>query len=375
MYTVLDVVNAKLCISCGTCKSVCPNSAIYMGISAEESIYVPMIDKNKCTQCGMCLNVCPGFSIDFVSMNHNFFLQQPSDLRIGNFINCYLGHSSDRSIRFNSTSGGIVTQILIYLLDRGLINGALVTRMSKNKPYEPEPFLAKTKEEIIEAATSKYCPVPVNKHLKQILKEKGKYAVVGLPCHLHGIQKAEKILKDLKNKIYLRIGLVCSHTVNFNGTKFILKKKRIKKTDIKYMSYRGNGWPGKMMIKMKDNSEIIIPYVKNWNSYWPIFSSFFFTPIRCMMCPDITAEMSDISVGDAWLPELKHDKIGTSIIISRTKISENILNSMYDDSQLYINKIHQSDIVKTQKQNVKFKKGDLGNRLYLLKLNNKKFLL
>ena len=34
--------------------------------------------------------------------------------------------------------------------------------MKKDNPLEPEPFIARTREEIIEASKSKYCPVPAN---------------------------------------------------------------------------------------------------------------------------------------------------------------------------------------------------------------------
>jgi coenzyme F420 hydrogenase subunit beta len=47
-----------------------------------------------------------------------------------------------------------------FALEEGIIDGALVTRMKKDRPLEPEPFIARTREEIIEASKSKYCGVP-----------------------------------------------------------------------------------------------------------------------------------------------------------------------------------------------------------------------
>lgn len=41
------------CISCGSCKEVCPVEAISEG----EDKYV--IDPDKCTDCGSCKEVCP----------------------------------------------------------------------------------------------------------------------------------------------------------------------------------------------------------------------------------------------------------------------------------------------------------------------------
>jgi len=79
-----------------------------------------------------------------------------------------------------------VTALFIFALEKGLIDGALVTGMKKDKPLEPEPFIARTREKIISARGSKYCSVPANIALKEILKakEEERFAVVGLPCHI-----------------------------------------------------------------------------------------------------------------------------------------------------------------------------------------------
>lgn len=133
-------------------------------------------------------------------------------------------------IRYNSSSGGLITQLLIFALEECIIDGAQVTRMKNDNPLEPEPFIARTKEDIIGASTSKYCPVPANIALKEIIDSKKgeKFAVVGLPCHMHAIRKAEQINKKLSEKTVLHVGIFCGHSSNFLGTKLWLDKFRIK---------------------------------------------------------------------------------------------------------------------------------------------------
>ena len=149
------------------------------------------------------------------------------------YSNCYLGYSVDDDIRYDSSSGGVITSLLIYALEKGIIDGALVTRMNKDNPFEPEPFIAKNKEEIIEAAKSKYCPVPLNKLINEILKSENlKIAVVGLPCHIHGIRKAEMLNESLRNRIVLHLGIFCSHTDTFWQTYSLINKLGIKENDV-----------------------------------------------------------------------------------------------------------------------------------------------
>ena len=366
---IMQIRNSRLCAGCGTCAGVCPTEAIRMRVS--EGVYVPEIEEEKCVRCGLCVESCPGYSVDFEDLNSKIFKRQPEDKLLGNYLGCYIGHSNDIDTRYNSASGGIASQLLIFALERGIVDGALVVRMRSDRPLETEAFIARTRKEVLQASKSKYCPVASNEALKQILKEDGRFAVVGLPCHIHGIRKAEGFSKILRERIVLRIGLMCSHTVNFMGTEFVLEKLGIEKKRVKALSYRGNGWPGGMSVRLKDGSNLSVPLLGTWNSYWSIFSSYFFTPTRCVMCPDQAAELADISLGDAWLPELSYDKIGRSIIVTRTKIAEDILSLISSAKAISVVAVDPAKVRQSQGLNLKFKKDFFGTRLSVLRLFGK----
>ena len=110
----------------------------------------------------------------FEILNKETFGKNPKNILIGNYLNCYTGYAVDRNIRYNSASGDIVTQLLIFALETKMIDGALVTKMRQNDPLKPESFIAKTKNEIIEASKSKYCPVSANVASSEILEDDGK---------------------------------------------------------------------------------------------------------------------------------------------------------------------------------------------------------
>ena len=354
--TIASVVKDGLCAGCGTCIALCPNEAIELTINKKKGIYVPELNENKCNNCGICHKVCPGHEVDFKGLNLEIFGKEPEDVLIGNYLNCYVGHSTDYDIRYNSASGGLITQVLIFALEEGIIDGALVTRMKKDKPLEPEPFIARTREEIIEASKSKYCPVPANIALKEILnsKEGEKFAVVGLPCHIHGIIKAGKINKNLKQKIVLQLGLWCSTTCNFLGTEFVIKRLSTSKEDVRELDYRGEGWPGGLSVQLKNGGK---RYISLWDYWDSNFSSF--RPSRCRLCSDATVEFADICLGDyrgqdAYLKE----KIGNSGIISRTRASEDVLQRMLSKQKVEIWRVSSIDVATLQsyfhsKKNVK----------------------
>lgn len=366
--TIDSVVKDDLCTGCGTCLALCPLSAINMVRDNSRGIYIPQVNWGICNQCGVCFEVCPGHSVDFERLNMSIFASKPKNNILGHYLNCYTGYATDHNIRYNSASGGLVTTLLSFALKEGLINGALVTGMNKGDPLEPEPFIARTREEIISAAKSKYCPVPANIALREILKEDGKYAVVGLPCHIHGIRKAEEADRTLKARISLHIGIFCSHAPNFLATEFLLWQRGIDKEKVVKIDYRGEGCPGGLSIYLRDNQRIFISHPDTWD----VFNSAFF-PRRCLLCCDGAAELADISFGDAWLPEFSDDKSGTSIVVSRTPKGEELLQHMVTKGIVKLNSITAAKVAESQQH---FRPKKVNFKLYRLyaKLMRRKVL-
>ena len=367
--TTVEVAANGLCTGCGTCVGICPEDAIMMDKSNSGASYYPQLDVERCDNCGLCFRVCPGHSVDFKGLNLDIFGNEPDDVLIGNYQGCYLGHAIDDNLRYNAASGGLVTALLLFALEKGIITGALVTRMKKDKPLEPEPFIARSREEIIEASKSKYCPVPANMMLKEILnsKEGEKFAVVGLPCHIHGVRKAESANKKLKEKVVLHLGIFCSHTDTFWQTEFLLKKLDLKEEDVAKIDYRGEGWPGSMSVLLKDGRNVSVPYSEATS----LHGLWLHALLRCAFCCDLTAELADLSCGDAWLPEiLANEKLGKSIIVSRTKIGEALCLEAAQNGYIKIEKTS-SYKVKQSGDMMQTKKKDINVRFLIRRLFNR----
>ncbi len=356
--TIDSVVKNDLCTGCGTCLALCPLSAINMIKDSSKGIYVPRIKQEICNQCGICFEICPGHSVDFEKLNMSIFADKLADSLLGYYLNCYTGYATDHDLRYNAASGGLVTALLTFALEERLIDGALVTGMSNKNPLEPEPFIARTRGDIISAAKSKYCPVPANIALREILKEDGKYAVVGLPCHIHGLRKVEEMDGELKAKISLHLGLFCGHSPSFLATEFLLWQRGIAKEEVTRIDYRGEGWPGGISVYLRDGQRIFIPHFDAWKSL-----DLAFFPRRCTLCCDGANELADISFGDAWLSEFSGDKNGTSVIISRTPRGEELLQRMLSKGIIGLNSTTPAKVAESQ-QNFSSKKAAI--KLYML---------
>lgn len=370
--TISEVVKDDLCTGCGTCIALCPNEAIELKINEKKGIYFPQLDEDKCNHCGICHKVCPGHNVDFKALNREIFGREAKDILIGNYINCYVGHATDYDIRYNSASGGLITGLLIFALEEGLITGALVTRMKKDKPLEPEPFIARTKEEIIEASKSKYCPVPANIALREIIEasDDEHFAVVGLPCHIHGLRKAQKVNAKLRERVVLCLGIVCNHVPTFKATEFLLENMNIKKEDVISLNYRGLGWPGRMKVETI-NGNIKSPII---HEYWLGGFGTHFYSYRCTLCCDQTCELADYSFADAWLPEFVSDKIGKSIFVSRTEFAETILKNMSALGKIKVDNLNSTKLIKSQ-GDIIYDRKKINIRIRFFKLFGKKIPL
>lgn len=364
MQNVGEVVERGLCTGCGTCVGVCPSHSLEMGLC--DGILVPEVDAGKCTECGLCVKSCPGFSLDMAKLNAEVFGRQPADKVLGNISECYVGHSTDREVTSVCSSGGVVDQLLICGLESGLVDGAVVARMKGDRPLEPEPFVARSRGEVLSASRTKYCPVAVGVVMERLRRERGKFAVVGLPCHIHGVRKAESVVPGLKEKIVLHIGLFCGHTVSFEGTDFVLDKLKVRKKDVARLSYRGNGWPDSLVVELKNSREVRLRFNKGWRVYWNVFSPFLFTPFRCLMCPDQFNELADVSVGDAWLPELKGRKAGESMVIVRTALGRQVVEDARRDGFLSLIPVSLDKAKESQAFSLDFKKKQYAGRMRFL---------
>lgn len=336
---------------CGTCAGICPVSAITMKLT-EKGIYAPTLQPSLCTQCGRCIQTCPGIGINANAISSTLFQAPSQKFRrdLGNYIGCYYGHANDSGIRQQATSGGAVTALLIYLLEHQLINGALVTKSDSENPLETETFIARSVDDLRAASTSRYCPTTPNTVLSQILREPGVFAVVGLPCHIHGVRKAEQIYPQLKAKILLHIGLFCSGTPTFMGTYELLRYLGLEIPTIQDFKYRVD-WPTTSIITMKNGHIIRHRFQETLLSKtWGL--RFYLSP-RCMLCFDALNELADIAFGDAHLPRTDNSNTYRSLMITRSLYADEVLHQA--SSHLHIKALPPSTAAQTQRGGFRLK--------------------
>ncbi|MBU2597925.1 MAG: Coenzyme F420 hydrogenase/dehydrogenase, beta subunit C-terminal domain [Actinobacteria bacterium] len=349
------IVKEGLCLRCGTCVGICPKDVIILS----EYYYPYFPDYEICNDCGLCLKVCPGIEVNFPEIAKQTFGEMDYDFYAnGFFTKLYVGRTINENILIKATSGGVVTQILDFLLNENIIQGAIVTISDPEKPWKAKPILAKTSKEILESAQSKYSVSPVNSLLKEIENSDEKVAYVGLPCHIHGLKKAISLKRNLKDNIYLIIGLLCSTNITEVATKDMLWASKIKENDVKKIEFRKGEWPGKTEVTLKNGSQKELHHLSHKEGAY-VFLAHLYPCARCLYCIDVSSEFADISVGDPWIKDEKGNykySGGWSLVIERTDKGKEILSQIKSKDKLILNQIPKTEFIKSNKAVVYTKK-------------------
>lgn len=332
---ISQVVFQSCCLGCGTCVHICPHKAIQM-YETPGGLLWAKVNGERCTQCGLCLDVCSGIHLK------SGLLPQSIDPFKGHVLSAYCGRATDSDILKNGQSGGIATALLCYLLDAGDIDKTLVTQMPQDGSLRPVPVLTDDKDQIYKAQGSKYCPVPLNAYLPHANEcDYSKIAVVGLPCHFHGICNIAA-----KNNYYERpllIGLICERVMSFAAMEYLVKKSALPRPSIAAMRYKDKslgGWPGNINITSKDNKTTVV------GSHHRMWCKSVFTPPRCYLCFDKMNVLSDIVLGDAW--GVNEDRQGTSVILARTERGQQVIEKARRSEVIQVETIDPELIFKGQ---------------------------
>lgn len=303
LRSLAKIVDGGLCHRCGSCVGICPTGVL--GLDGDD---YPSVKKlSACTDCDLCVKVCPGDEFNLrEAYKATFNTEVDVTSTHGHFLDAYLSYATDPVIREHSTSGGLVTGILLHQLRNGLIDGAVVIVSDKDQLWKGKPIVARTEAEITAAMKSKYAICPTNSVFSEIRNIPGRYALVGLPCQIHGFVKAAELDQRLKERIVLTIGLFCHAAVEHEALKIIWKSlgDRVKGAT-RYISRVGKH-PGTPHLEMSDGSLYPV-YFGEKRGYRPSSMEVInivyrlYTPARCLTCFDASAEFADIAVGDPWM--------------------------------------------------------------------------
>lgn len=338
MHNIQLVTSSGTCSGCGSCVVVCPQNCISL---KERDFNRPIVDEEICVKCKLCLKVCPSLEYTTYSKEH----KSENIECLGAVSRCVVCHAADSQVRNKAASGGFITTLASCLLDQKLADGVICVQQDNDNPIFNKVIIAKSSQEVFNAAASRYSPASVCIPLKSILKEKGRFVFIGKPCDIAGLKKLQTIFPILKKNIFLTIGLFCHHTPSRAALYTILNSHGILPQDVTSIKFRGGGWPGNFELVCGDQVKVSMKYFEVWNKY---FSNLKYIPVRCLLCQDVIAEQADFSVGDPWGKEFKEDNLGNSAVVIRNSVANQIYQKLVDEKHIISRDITLQDVMRYQ---------------------------
>jgi coenzyme F420 hydrogenase subunit beta len=264
------VIDAGRCVQCGVCVAACPSDSI--GIGPDD---LPKLVK-MCTGCSLCWDFCPRGGLRYEALGE---LAVETDWKLSGgprSVSRQAGKSAsepDRSptrrladlpthasgngqhhVALNGNGngnghrpegldgarerytarvqtaipgvqdGGVVSALLIELLESGEIDGALLAKPSEREPWKGVAHLARTPEDVVACAGSFYNQTLALAHLdlrKYNLPPNPRIALVGTPCEIQGLRamQARPFFWGASrvDAVVLTVALLCTKSFDYEG--------------------------------------------------------------------------------------------------------------------------------------------------------------
>ncbi len=314
--TLKDIIEWNLCIGCGACYYYCNKDAVYL--KNFENIGIRPVIKDKiCLRCNECLSICPGYFVN-AKLNNNYSSKSRDiNLMIGPTLGIFQGYANEMKIRYRSSSGGILSALALYCLEKKNMGFVLHTGMDSSKPWLNKTVKSVSRADILKNDGSRYTPSSPCEGLDLIEKAEKPCVFIGKPCDVAAVSALRRKRHKLDTNLGIVMSLFCAGTPSSSGTMELLKRLKVDKQLVRAIIYRGNGWPGSFKVIYRDrrltiNSTTRLSYKESWSVLQR------YRPFRCHLCPDGLGELSDITCGDAWNRPSGKDSLGYSIILART---------------------------------------------------------
>jgi coenzyme F420 hydrogenase subunit beta len=319
--TLSDITNNGLCIGCGLCQSILGKEKISIEMTDKGRLEPREINPLSDEDLDKVKKICPGVIVEGlpkkdVSKDSKF------DTLWGYYYSLFYAWSTDEQIRFQSSTGGLLNGLSLYLLESKKVDFILHTAGDPEQPMRSIARFSYTKQELLSCESrSRYGPASPLSKFNEALDTKKNFAFVGKPCDISAIRQLSKTDERVNKQCKFLLTLVCGGSTEFTKSQDFIKSFNVKEEELETFRYRGFGNPGRMYIKTKDGRE----HDREYNSFWGEESTWR-VHFRCKICPDAIGESADIAALDTWRGgSPKEEDEGYNAAIVRTQKGNDLL--------------------------------------------------
>jgi coenzyme F420 hydrogenase subunit beta len=122
----------------------------------------------------------------------------------------------DSDVRYRAAAGGTLTALGRYLLIHGDVDAVVHVQASSTTPWLTEAVTSRTADEVTAGSQSRYGPAAPLVHVKRLLDEGVRFAVIAKPCDISAIRSLGRIDRRVAEQVPYLLTIFCGgvHHVN-----------------------------------------------------------------------------------------------------------------------------------------------------------------
>lgn len=258
-------------------------------------------------------STCPGVALRPYTPQGSGSVSHPV---FGSYVEAWEAWAEDDTVRHAGSSGGVITAMSQWLAASGNTRGTICAIMDTSKPVRSAATIAKSQDETIAAAGSRYAPVS---NLQLLGDAEDRVALVGKPCEVSAYRRLSTAREENPHLQPPLLSFFCAGTPSQGATDRLVRKLGTDPEQVSSLRYRGGGWPGEFAVTAANGASASVSYEEAWGRNLGTA-----LPWRCKLCPDGTGGDADIAVGDYWETDERgfpvfDDQPGRSVCIARTE--------------------------------------------------------
>ncbi|MGH7321698.1 MAG: Coenzyme F420 hydrogenase/dehydrogenase, beta subunit C-terminal domain [Candidatus Rokuibacteriota bacterium] len=324
-----DVVLPGNCTHCGACVGLRPEL-----LEFQETATGPLprprrpLDPEEDRSLALAWAVCSGRGVPYPQLFQHLGYSLSSWL-LGPYRRVWTGFATDPTVRRRCASGGVISRILIHLLESGRVQGAVVLRQSLRHPEVASPVIATDREQVLAAAESIYAVTPTLTILPEMAAFDGRLAFVGLPEQVATLRLLQAAGHPAASKVVFVLGPYTGTNMYAGAVRAFLRAQGVPDhVGIASLRWRAGEWPGYLEVHTLDGQVFRAPKF-HYNYLIP-----FYIARNCEITPDFTNETTDLSVGDAWSPRFERLGGGHSVVLVRSQRAEDAVDELRHSGDL-----------------------------------------
>ncbi|MFZ9037398.1 MAG: Coenzyme F420 hydrogenase/dehydrogenase, beta subunit C-terminal domain [Gammaproteobacteria bacterium] len=318
------IVEQGLCIGCGLCQSVAGEDRVRVTKTSSGYLHPVIEGELDHDTVDRIYEICPGTRVEGLPQR----LVEPDtrhDNVWGPWRRMVRAWAGDPEIRFEGSTGGVLTALGQYLLTSGRVEFILQVRTSATEPSFGDPTLSFTEADVFEAAGSRYGPAAALTDIGAALDRGQPFAFIAKPCDVSALRNYARQDDRVDQLVRYMLVMVCGGFGTPQGTINFYQRVGIDPERVTGLRYRGRGCPGPTRVETGDEAREF-----HYIDYWGEDETTWSLPFRCKICPDGIGEAADIAAADTWIGGGPNrvdsvDDPGTNALIARTRAGEELI--------------------------------------------------